>query len=151
MIANFEEKDIRLKVDAINREDAIKKSAKILVDNGNITTGYIDEMLEALKDFGPYFVLTPGMAFAHAKPSKSVLQTGLSLITLKKPIIFGHEKNDPVELVCTIASIDTEDHLLLLQKIVTVLADPQKVKFILNASSRNDKKQIVETLNQVKF
>lgn len=139
--------DVCLNVTATDCRDAIRKAAAPLIAQGNITSGYVQEMLDAFDTYGPYFVLAPGMAFAHAKPSPNVLKTGLSLITLKDAVTFGHAQNDPVFLVCVIASRDPAEHLEQLRKIVNFLGDEQLVKQLREASSEQDTHAIVDSIN----
>lgn len=144
----FSKEDIKVNVLAKTREDAIQKSANILIDKGFITQGYVDEMISVLEEYGPYFVLSPGMAFAHSKPSTSVLKSGLSIMTLKEPINFNHEKNDPVFLVAVIASVDSESHLGQLQTIVGFLSESDNVELLKAANSEADIDLIVNRLNK---
>ena len=60
---------------------------------------------------GPYIVIAPGTAFAHARPSGSVRRTALSLIVLTDPVSFGHPSNDPVDLVVALSATDPDTHL----------------------------------------
>lgn len=144
----FESSDIRLNVHATTREEAIAKSADILIQKGIITKGYVEEIYEVLENLGPYFVLAPGIAFAHSKPSANVLQSGISIMTLDEPVYFGHEKNDPVFLVVVIASTDSESHLGQLQKIVGFLSDEKNVVFLRNATKEDEMLKIVNMLNK---
>lgn len=144
----FDDSDIQLHVVAENRMEAIRLAANILVEKKSITDAYIDEMYEVMEEYGPYFVLAPGMAFAHSRPSVSVHKTGVSLITLKEPVVFGNEKNDPVFLVCVIASINNTEHLEMLKKIVGFLSSQENVELLKRAETNEDKRQIIDLLNQ---
>jgi hypothetical protein len=35
---------------------------------------------------------------------------GFALVTLKKPLIFNHEDNDPVDILITMAAVDATTH-----------------------------------------
>ncbi len=56
----------------------------------------------ALEQFGPYFVIAPALRCRMAA-RKKVKKTGFSLVTLKKPLEFNHEDNDPVDILITMA------------------------------------------------
>ena len=58
---------------------------------------------------GPYFVIAPGLAMPHGRPEEGV-KTGFALVTLKKPLIFNHEDNDPVDILITMAAVDATTH-----------------------------------------
>ena len=62
------EKEITVKVEASDWEDAIRKSAQALLDNGAIEDRYITGMIQTVKELGPYIVIAPAVAIAHARP-----------------------------------------------------------------------------------
>lgn len=45
----------------------------------------------------------------HGRPEEGV-KTGFALVTLKKPLIFNHEDNDPVDILITMAAVDATTH-----------------------------------------
>lgn len=143
----FSSRDIRLNVEAHDCRDAIQKAADPLIEQGYITEGYVRQINEAFDHFGPYFVLAPGMAFPHAKPSEHVLKTGLSLITLKHPVSFGHSQNDPVSIVCVIASRDSQEHLEQLKRIIGFLSDADLVDLLHRGKTDQDVREILDRIN----
>jgi hypothetical protein len=46
----------------------------------------------------------------HGRPEEGVKKTGFALVTLKKPLIFNHEDNDPVDILITMAAVDATTH-----------------------------------------
>ncbi|WP_158094880.1 PTS sugar transporter subunit IIA [Olsenella sp. An285] len=144
----FDYDNLRLQVEVADCRDAIQKAADVLIEKGCITSGYVDEMNAAFDELGPYFVLSPGMAFAHSKPSPSVKRTGLSLITLKNPVNFGSAANDPVFLVCVIASVDAKEHIDQLRRIAQFLGDERHVSALRAARTDEDAHAIVDELNK---
>jgi PTS system ascorbate-specific IIA component len=122
-------------VQAKTREDAVLAAARLLHESGRTSGAYGQQMLDALSEFGPYFVLAPGIAIAHARPSEAVLSSGLSLAVLAQPIEFGSDHNDPVSLVFALCATDHDSHLNVLAELATLLTDTDKIKFMLNAST----------------
>jgi PTS system ascorbate-specific IIA component len=106
-----------------------------LVKSKRTTSHYTLEMIQAFEELGPYMVIAPGIALAHARPSDAVLETGLSLVTLTEPVEFGSQSNDPVSLVIGLAAKDHDSHIDLLAALSDLLADDQKVKLLLNATN----------------
>lgn len=141
-------RDIQLKIEAADKESAIRKAAQPLVDSGNITPGYIEQMLDAMKQYGAYFVIAPGLALAHARPSEDVKQTGFSIATFAEPIVFGSEENDPVDIVIVLASVDSSNHLEMLQKIVGFLNQQENIEQLRGAVGAEDAVNIARTINQ---
>ncbi len=121
VVDQIEVSDIQLQITANNWEEAIKKTAKPLLNEGKITEKYIQAMIDSVHELGPYIVIAPGLALGHARPSAAVKQTSMALATLAEPVEFGNKQNDPVSLVVVIASVNSTDHLGLMQKVVTFL------------------------------
>jgi PTS system ascorbate-specific IIA component len=129
----FAENSIRVLAAALDREHAIELAGDLLVASGRVTPEYTAAMVDVLDTHGPYFVIAPGIALAHAKPSESVLATGLSLVTLAEPIMFGNEANDPVKLVFALCAVDHDSHIQMLGELSTLLSDNESVNILLNA------------------
>lgn len=108
--------NIKVKVDVKDWRGAVEVSGNILLENGKIKRKYIDDMISAVVDMGPYMVLAPGFALAHAKPSSDVIENAVSLITLKNPVNFG-SKNDPVKVILCMASTDNTSHINILKAV----------------------------------
>jgi len=106
-----------------------------LVQSKRTTNQYTLEMIQAFEELGPYMVIAPGIALAHARPSDAVLETGLSLVTLSKPIEFGSQSNDPVSLVLGLAAKDHDSHIDLMAALSELLMDEVKVNLLLNATN----------------
>lgn len=45
----------------------------------------------------------------HAEPGIGVREMGFSLVTLKKPVFFGHPENDPVDIVLCVAAVHRQE------------------------------------------
>lgn len=131
------DKNIKLKVTSENWINAMKSSGQLLVDSNFIKKEYIDATLETVKKYGPYIVIAPGIALSHSRPSENVIKTGVSLITLSKPICFNCE-NDPVDIVLTLAATNDNDHLGILQHLSCYLSDDDKLHYIRSCSKPKD-------------
>lgn len=139
---------IRLQVEAGNWEEAVRAGGQLLVADGVCEPRYVEAMVRAVKDLGPYMVLAPGIALAHARPEDGMLRVGLSLITLATPVEFGSEVNDPVELVISFGGVDKEKHVHLLRELSEVLMDEQNQELLKKANSFQDVKGVLERVNQ---
>ena len=107
---------------AENWQEAIRRAGELLLENGDIEEKYIDNMIDSVRELGPYIVLTKGFALAHAAPSEVVKRTGISLINLEKPVDFG-SSNDPVSVVMCMACVDKQSHIEHLQKLAMKLME----------------------------
>ncbi|URW91752.1 BglG family transcription antiterminator [Lacticaseibacillus paracasei] len=118
---------IQLQQKADDWEDAIRISAKPLLDEDYITKNYIQAMIDSVKKFGPYIVIGPSIALAHARPEDGTKKLGVTITTLAKPINFGNPDNDPVKIIFCLAAIDNYSHLNVMKAIVQLINDQQKV------------------------
>ena len=100
-----------------------------------------------MEEFGPYIVITPGLALAHARPDESILKTGLSLTTLALPVNFNCEF-DPVDIVLTLAAKNNDDHHEMLQKLSFYLSHEGKMDFI---RSCKNVKELANDINEYKI
>lgn len=128
--------------------EAIRHAGALLVQNHYIRPDYVQRMIDAVHQYGPYIVLAPGIAFAHAAPGSDVLETGVSLITVRKGVCFGHPENDPVKIIFAIASKNSEDHLGLLTNITNFLQSEENIQRIERASTEEEKRLLVEELTK---
>lgn len=118
---------------AMNRSQAIAEAGRLLVASGRVEQPYVDEMIQAVEQHGPYIVIAPGIALAHGRPSKLVLDTGISLLTLAEPVTFGNKRNDPVRLVIGLAAFDHTAHLGMMRELAVMLSGTEIVNSLLNA------------------
>jgi PTS system ascorbate-specific IIA component len=93
---------------------AIRAACQPLLESGAIADRYVARCVEMVNEQGPYMVVAPGIALAHARPEDGVSALGLSVASLAAPVEFGHPDNDPVDLVFAFASPDRDQHLGLL-------------------------------------
>lgn len=107
---------IRLGASVKTWQEAVRLSGDLLVASGRTKSAYTDAMIATIEELGPYVVIAPGLAMPHARPSDAVLDTGMALLTLRQPVVFGHKKNDPVSVVFSLAALDHDRHLELLSE-----------------------------------
>jgi len=129
------EGSISVRATASNWKQAIELAGDALVTSKRTTTQYTEAMVQAFEELGPYMVIAPGIALAHARPSEAVLGTGLSLITLSEPVVFGSEANDPVRLIIGLAAVDHDSHIDLMAALSDLLMDVMKVNMLLQAEN----------------
>ncbi|MFO7944348.1 MAG: PTS sugar transporter subunit IIA [Anaerolineales bacterium] len=94
--------------------EAIRAVCAPLLEAEAIQSTYIDRCIEMVDEHGPYMVVAPGIALAHARPEDGVLRLCLSVATLSDPVLFHHPQNDPVDLILAFGSPDNQQHIHLL-------------------------------------
>ena len=115
-------------------QQAVKAAGQILVDQGSITSEYIENMIRSVDELGPYMVLMPHFALAHAAPCAAVLRDDMSLIILDEPVVFG-SPNDPVKVILCLACTDKESHMNALTRVAEALMDETVFDALLGAST----------------
>ena len=120
------------------REAAVRRSGELLTAGGRVDPEYTDAMLAALEEFGPYIVLAPGVALAHARPTTAVHGLTFSVLTLDPPVAFGHPENDPVRLVVGMAAPDDESHIEALRQLAELLGDDTRRKRLMAATTAQE-------------
>ncbi len=136
---------VKFNVGAKSAIEAIQIAGDLLVQTGQVTPAYVNAMMKAFIEVGPYIVIAPGIAIPHARPEAGVYEQAISVIRLAEPLAFGHPTNDPVQLVCAIAGKDKDSHLLMLRQLSLVLGDPEKLKIIMHTSSKDEVVNLFES------
>ena len=124
---------IQLKVDADDWEAAVRAGGALLHRAGKCNQAYVEAMVKTVHEMGPYMVLAPGLAMAHARPQDGALALGISLITLNTPVAFGSQANDPVELVISFCAVDNQGHVDLLKALAMFLRDQNNQEALIKA------------------
>ncbi len=102
-------------------QEAIEASCQPLLEAGAIEDRYVERCVAIVTEHGPYIVVAPGIALAHARPEDGVSLLGLSVASLAAPVEFGHEQNDPVDVVFAFSSPDRDQHVQLLSTLARAI------------------------------
>ena len=119
---------IELDATAGDWSESIRLAGGLLVEIGAVLPSYVDAMVRAVEEIGPYLVLAPGTALAHGRPEDGVQRPCMSLVRLAAPVRFGSEANDPVDLVFAFGATDKESHLEALRELATLPQDDQAIR-----------------------
>lgn len=136
---------IELNIDAKDWQDAIIKAAQPLVINNKITSSYVDDIIAGVKNNGPYIVLTEHVALPHARPESGALESSIGIATLKNPVEFGNEANDPVKYLFTLSAKDSSQHLTALAELAELFEDNDFFNLL---DSTNSAKEIINYINK---
>lgn len=136
--------NIRVREKAADWEEAIRKAGAVLLSAGSITADYIENMVQSVRELGPYIVIMPGLALAHAAPCEAVIKSDVALITLESPVCFG-SANDPVSVVLCLGCTDKTSHLDSLSQLAGMLLVEATVPEIAGAVSVDEVTQILLT------
>lgn len=122
---------IRLNQSANTWTECFEIAGEALVSSNRVSENYIQDMIDAFIELGPYMVLAPGIALAHARPSENVKSAGLSIVTLAQDVVFGSDRFDPVRVVIGLAALDHDGHIELMAALSDFLMKPEIVNILL--------------------
>ena len=94
-------------------------------------------MISSVETLGPYIVIMPQFALAHAAPCEYVKKSDISIATFKNDIEF-HCDNDPVRIVMCLACTDKTSHIEMLQSVATILMDEEIVAKMVACTSKEE-------------
>ncbi len=122
---NLTPQDVRLKVTARSKADAIHQVGDLLVANGRIQPDYVDSMLAREGQANTY--LGNGIAIPHGQPAQRDLieTTGIAVLQLSAGVEWN--PGEMVRLVVGIAA-KSDEHLQILTNLTHVLDDPAAVQ-----------------------
>jgi|GEM_PF-2713209 len=122
---------VLLNAEVDNWEEAIEVAAAPLIKDGYITENYEQAMKNSITKFKAYSVIRPSVVIPHAKPEDGILDVGLSIVTLKKGVNFGHLQNDPVRFVFMLTNKDEISHLRALNIFMQIIRKQENVDALL--------------------
>lgn len=108
---------------------ALRLVAQPLLEENIIEARYVEAMIQTVLELGDYIVLVPKVAMPHARPESGALGTGVSIVKLDSPVVFGNGKE--VFLIICLATNDNQSHLQLLQKVSALIDEEEKVEALL--------------------
>lgn len=106
--ALIDNNSIRLGLSATSWEEAVKLAIDPLIESGAVTEEYYHAIIESTNEYGPYYILMPGMAMPHARPEAGVKRDSFSLVTLTSPVTFSDGKE--VSVLLALAATSSQIH-----------------------------------------
>lgn len=127
-----------------NWREAVSEAGAALSRAGFTLPGYAAEMVRMIEEHGPYVVIAPGLALAHARPGPDVLADGLAILTLETPVNFGHPHNDPVSVVLALAVATAEAHVALVAELANIFNDSTAIQSLTEATSVEEIQRVMK-------
>lgn len=134
---------ICLGIDATDWQDAVRQAAQPLKETGKIKQSYIDGIIDNVKEAGPYIVITPHVALPHTRPEMGAIEAAIGIATLKHPVEFGNEANDPVKYLFCLSARDNNGHLSALADLANLIENQEFFDLLDRAT---DPKEIMDFL-----
>lgn len=124
---------------------AIRLAAQPLLQRGDIIPRYINAMIDKVKERGPYIVVAPGIAIAHARPEDGVIRTSFAMLKLSDAVQFGPEIKHEVRIVFVLASDDGQSHLGPLSQLTVLLRDKNNRGILEETNDIDSIRQLFQT------
>ena len=131
------------KMDAVS---ALRAIGRIMVESKSVKPVYVENMIASYKEFGPYFVIAPGVAIAHAKPDESVIRDDIALMICHHPVVFNSH-NDPVSMLFGLCATGSHQHMEVLMQVANLLSDTEAQKQIMGVTSEHELFELLNSLS----
>ncbi|GGF42752.1 hypothetical protein GCM10010922_17810 [Microbacterium sorbitolivorans] len=118
--------------------DAIELVSTPLLEQGRISRDYVDAMLESIAAGGTYIDLGYGIALAHARPERGVIETGMSALWVRPEVLLNDEEAHPISLFVCLAAADSTSHLATMAALGELLSDDAARDSLLAATTTAD-------------
>lgn len=127
----------------VHWQDAISQAAIPLLMYHCIVEEYVDKMIELIKTYGPYIIISKNIAIAHAQPKDGVKHLALSLSIYRNGLDIGRSN---VKLLFVLATPNQSDHLHLLQNIAYLNEHEEVLKKLIQAADEEEALKLLRHL-----
>lgn len=127
-----------------SKEEAIKLTGSILVDNGYVGAGYIEKMLAREELTSTYMGNFVAIPHGTEDSTDLVKESGISFVQVPEGVDFGN--GNIVKLLIGIAGKNGE-HLDILSNIAIVLSESENIDQLVTAKSADEILSIFEGVN----
>ena len=133
-----------------NWEDAIRQSAKPLLENKTIELSYVDAIIKNVKELGPYIVIGPEIAIPHARPEAGVNKVGMSILKLEEPVDFSNDQEErPVTILFCLAATDSTSHLEALSELTQLLVNEESFQQLKNCTTVEQVRELLASTSNI--
>lgn len=137
------DENILISTQTFSWKESIQYVAQPLLEKQIISNSYIEAMIKSVEEYGPYIVIAPQLALAHARPEDGANQLGLSLAIFEKPVAFSDESDHQVQVVFCLSAIDSFSHLEVMKSLVGLIREKDKISKLIKAKDVQSIKQIL--------
>ena len=131
-------------VDKVNSwEEAIRLSSRKLIAQEFMQESYLEAMIDNINEFGPYIILTDGVAMPHTRPENGAIRTGFSFLKLKEGILFP-DTDVPVTLLFTLSAADADSHIEAIMKLADILGDDATLERLNQVTNKEEFLNIIK-------
>ncbi|GCF94128.1 transcription antiterminator BglG [Enterococcus florum] len=129
---------IQLSEESLDWEEAIRLTARPLLESERIEESYIEAMISKVNQYGPFIHIGKGIALPHARPEDGVKKLGMSLLKVKDPVLLMEDEKHAIRLFVCLAAVDNEAHLRALSSLTKLLSNKDNLNELLAAASKEE-------------
>lgn len=137
---------IALKQEAQSWEEGVRAAGRLLYESGAVTYEYIEAMVENIKVNGSYVVIYSGIAAPHAEQEKGAVREAASLVSLKKPLVFGNSENDPVSYIIGLSILNANSINCAIYNLVRLFSQEEAKSRI---EAQQSPEELLETIRRL--
>ena len=108
-------------------KEAIALASAPLLKENIFGDDYVNAMINAVEEFGPYIVLADEFALPHASNQGNVNKIAISVLVSKEAVDM---KGKPVKVFMVLATVDNESHLKALAALSDIIGEDDKLALI---------------------
>lgn len=122
-------------------KEAITYASQPLLKDQSIEKSYIQSMIDAIEEHGPYVVLADRFALPHASMNSGVNQLSMSLLVVEEEVdMLGK----PVNVFMILATTDTTSHMRALASLSELLYESENLEIFIKGNEKEILKLIQE-------
>lgn len=124
-------------------KEAIRLASVPLLADNSIEESYVDAMIDAVLEHGPYIVVADRFALPHSSARDGVNKLGVALLAVEQDVdLLGK----PVKMFAVLATPDGETHLQALSELTELLYDQKNMDIFMSG----DKSGIIKIITEKK-
>ena len=117
-------------------QEAVQIAAKPLLRDHLIEERYVERVIQEVSQLGTYMVIVPEFAFVHAGAKDGVINDCMSLLILKKPLVFGDHEQKIVKSIVLFGINDKNATPLL--DLVDILLNGSNIRILTSEEITKD-------------
>lgn len=124
---------------SLNWKDVLQMGCKLLEKDQVIDDHYFEKIVKLIDQYGPYMLISENIFLAHAAPSESNKNIGLSLIALDQEIEIA-SRNQHVLVTCIFVLSPglKREHEKALEQLIDIVRNKNNVSCLVNAKSSKE-------------
>lgn len=135
----FTDKNTKFDIIVNNWQEAILETGKLLESSGYADENYKYNIINDVKNYGSYIMISPNVVIPHTRPENGALEIGYSIVTIKNDVYFDDNNKDAIKVLIGFTAIDNKNHLEMLKNIINIIEEGlvDKLEYFLQLSKKD--------------